>query len=125
MQKSPDVIILSNEPPSLTPASPGVTLESPTSSESSLHLKQKIQSTTQGPNPNPKSPGPRISGNSQRKLSETQTLPKELEDYVEVDGDDYDEDFPTGEPILDSGFEICLQFWITVVFVCVSVLVSA
>ncbi|PIC30142.1 hypothetical protein B9Z55_021487 [Caenorhabditis nigoni] len=48
---------------------------------------------------------------------ETRTLPKELEDYVEVDGDDYDEDFPTGEPPLDSGFENCLQFWNTVLVV--------
>ncbi|CAP39316.1 Protein CBG22818 [Caenorhabditis briggsae] len=51
------------------------------------------------------------------KRRQTATLPKELEDYVEVDGDDYDEDFPTGEPLLDSGFENFLQFWITVVFV--------
>ncbi|PIC30145.1 hypothetical protein B9Z55_021488 [Caenorhabditis nigoni] len=52
---------------------------------------------------------------------ETRTLPKELADYVEVDGDDYDEDFPTGEPILDSGYLDFLQFWITVVFVLVFV----
>ncbi|CAO4381839.1 unnamed protein product [Caenorhabditis nigoni] len=56
---------------------------------------------------------------------ETRTLPKELADYVEVDGDDYDEDFPTGEPILDSGFKNILQFWITVVFVLFFVLVPA
>ncbi|CAO4381840.1 unnamed protein product [Caenorhabditis nigoni] len=61
----------------------------------------------------PSGPTRRIPENS----IETRTLPKELEDYVEVDGDDYDEDFPTGEPLLDSGFENFLQFWITVVFV--------
>ncbi|CAP39318.1 Protein CBG22821 [Caenorhabditis briggsae] len=58
------------------------------------------------------SPG-RNPGNS----IETRTLPKELEDYVEVDGDDYDEDFPTGEPLLDSGSSNFLQFWITVLVV--------
>ncbi|CAO4381836.1 unnamed protein product [Caenorhabditis nigoni] len=71
-------------------------------------------------NPNPTLPGPKNSENSNSRKMElspdTRTLPTELEDYVEVDGDDYDEDFPTGEPPLDSGFESFLQFWITVVF---------
>ncbi|UMM37911.1 hypothetical protein L5515_009525 [Caenorhabditis briggsae] len=70
-------------------------------------------------NPTPPRPkNPESSSSRKTKLSpETATLPKELEDYVEVDGDDYDEDFPTGEPPLDSGFENFLQLWITVVFV--------
>ncbi|PIC30135.1 hypothetical protein B9Z55_021483 [Caenorhabditis nigoni] len=76
-------------------------------------------------NPNSTPPGPKNPGNpNSKKLDlspETRTLPKELEDYVEVDGDDYDEDFPTGEPPLDSGYENFLQFWITVVFVFVLV----
>ncbi|CAP39319.2 Protein CBG22822 [Caenorhabditis briggsae] len=72
---------------------------------------------TQAPYPNSTSPGPSILGNSERKFPETATLPKELEDYVEVDGDDYDEDFATGEPLLDSGFSNFLQFWITVLVV--------
>ncbi|CAO4381837.1 unnamed protein product [Caenorhabditis nigoni] len=104
-QKPPGVTIPPNGPPNPTSASSEVTSKFHTSSESPNDPKQTNQSTTQGPNSNSTFPGPRISGNSQRKFPETRTLPKELEDYVEVDGDDYDEDFPTGEPLLDSGFE--------------------
>ncbi|ULT92150.1 hypothetical protein L3Y34_009701 [Caenorhabditis briggsae] len=108
-QKPLGVTIPSNGPPNSTSAFS----ESPTSSKSPLDPKQRNQTTTQGPNPNSTFPGPKILGIPQRKFPETATLPKELEDYVEVDGDDYDEDFPTGEPLLDSGFENFLQFWIT------------
>ncbi|CAO4381841.1 unnamed protein product [Caenorhabditis nigoni] len=101
--------------PNSTPASSEVTSKPP------LDPKQTIQSTTQEPDLNSTLPGPRNPENSNSraiKLSlEAATLPKELEDYVEVDGDDYDEDFPTGEPILDSGLKNFLQFWITVIFV--------
>ncbi|PIC30139.1 hypothetical protein B9Z55_021485 [Caenorhabditis nigoni] len=114
-QKPSEVIIPPNGPPNSTPASSEVTSKSHASFKSPLDPKQTNQSTTQGPNPNSTLPGPRISENSQRKFPETRTLPKELEDYVEVDGDDYDEDFPTGEPLLDSGFENFLQFWITII----------
>ncbi|CAS00998.1 Protein CBG27291 [Caenorhabditis briggsae] len=80
---------------------------------------QTNHSTPTNLNPTPPRPkNPESSSSRKTKLSpETATLPKELEDYVEVDGDDYDEDFPTGEPLLDSGFKNFLQFWITVVFV--------
>ncbi|UMM37912.1 hypothetical protein L5515_009526 [Caenorhabditis briggsae] len=108
---------LTQKPPGGPPNSTSAFSESPTSSKSPLDPKQRNQTTTQGPNPNSTFPGPKILGIPQRKFPETATLPKELEDYVEVDGDDYDEDFPTGEPLLDSGFKNFLQFWITVVFV--------
>ncbi|UMM37913.1 hypothetical protein L5515_009527 [Caenorhabditis briggsae] len=111
-QTTPNVIILPN----------GSRNSSPASSEAipkpSLDPKQTIQPTTQEPDLKSTLPGTKNPENSQKtKLSpETQTLPKELENYVKVDGDDYDEDFPTGEPLLDSGFKNFLQFWITVVF---------
>ncbi|PIC30137.1 hypothetical protein B9Z55_021484 [Caenorhabditis nigoni] len=97
-----------------------ISTASPTSEVSKPQTNQQVNHSTPS-NPNPTLPGPKNSENSntrKMKLSpETQTLPKELEDYVEVDGDDYDENFPTGEPPLDSGFKNFLQFWITVVLV--------